>query len=121
MEALSSSSRKHLVKCGALFALLCVNAVPAMADDFPLKRLKPLTYVVDYEPFWSPDGRQIVLTSSRHGGMKVHVMDASSVSHGNDMRQLTTGDAEDDTPAWSPDGKKIAFVSIRNGVSQSSS
>jgi len=118
MEALSSSSRKHLVKCGALFALLCVNAVPAMADDFPLKRLKPLTYVVDYEPFWSPDGRQIVLISSRHGGMKVHVMDASSVSHGNDMRQLTTGDAEDDTPAWSPDGKKIAFVSIRNGVSQ---
>ncbi len=118
MEALRSSNRKHFLKCGAVLVLLCVNSVPAMADDFPLKRLKPLTYVVDYEPFWSPDGRQIVLISSRHGGMKVHVIDASSVNHGSDMRQLTTGDAEDDTPAWSPDGKKIVFVSIREGVSQ---
>src|SRR5260370_36317506 len=79
MEALSSSSRKHLVKCGALFALLCVNAVPGMADDFPLKRLKPLTYGVDYDPFWSPDGPQIVLISSRHGGMKAPGIDASTV------------------------------------------
>jgi TolB protein len=118
MEALRSSNRKHFLKCGAVLVLLCVNSVPAVGDDFPLKRLKPLTYVVDYEPFWSPDGRQIVLISSRHGGMKVHVIDASSVNHGSDMRQLTTGDAEDDTPAWSPDGKKIVFVSIREGVSQ---
>jgi TolB protein len=102
----------------ALLALLCSNALPALADDFPLKQLKLLTYVVDYEPFWSPDGKQIVLISSRHGGMKVHVMDASSLSHGSDMRQLTTGEAEDDTPAWSPDGKRITFVSVRNDVSQ---
>src|SRR5205807_5731044 len=95
METQRSSGRKHFLKCGAVFALLCTNAVPAMAEDFPLKRFKPLTYVVDYEPFWSPDGRQIVLISSRHGGMKVHVMDASSLTHGSDMRQLTTGDAED--------------------------
>ncbi|MDP9186252.1 MAG: hypothetical protein M3O72_02695 [Verrucomicrobiota bacterium] len=94
------------------------SAWQATADDFPLKQIKTFTYVVDYEPFWSPDGKQITLISSRHGGMKVHVMDASSVNHGSDMRQLTTGDAEDDTPAWSPDGKKIVFVSIRGGVSQ---
>ena len=118
MEALRSSNRKHFLKCGAVLVLLCVNSVPAMADDFPLKRLKPLTYVVDYEPFWSPDGRQIVLISNRHGGMKVHIMDANSGAHGSDMRQLTSGEAEDDSPAWSPDGKKIAFVSVRGGVSQ---
>jgi Tol biopolymer transport system component len=73
---------------------------------------------VDYEPFWSPDSRQIVLISSRHGGMKVHIMDVGDTGHGSNMRQLTTGDAEDDSPTWSPDGKKIAFVSIRAGVSQ---
>jgi TolB protein len=50
--------------------------------------------------------------------MKVHVMNADSANHGNDMRQLTFGSDEDDSPAWSPDGKKMAFVSIRAGVSQ---
>jgi TolB protein len=90
----------------------------AAANDFPIKKVKTFTWVVDYEPFWSPNGRQIVLISSRHGGMKVHVMDASSSSHGSDMRQITTGDVEDDSPAWSPDGKKITFVSICDGVSQ---
>jgi Tol biopolymer transport system component len=98
--------------------LLCGASVQTTADDFPLKKIKPFTWVVDYEPFWSPDGHQIVLISSRHGGMKVHVMDATNENHGSDMRQLTTGDAEDDSPAWSPDGKRIAFVSIRDGVSQ---
>jgi TolB protein len=50
--------------------------------------------------------------------MKVHLMDANDLSHGSNMRQLTTDAAEDDSPAWSPDGNKIAFVSIRDGVSQ---
>ena len=87
------------------------------SDDFPLKRVPALTYVVDYEPFWSPDSRHVVLISTRHGGMKVHVMDATP-GDGSGMRQLTTGDAEDDSPAWSPDGRKIAFVSIRGGASK---
>jgi TolB protein len=90
----------------------------ANGDDFPIKKFSSFTWVVDYEPFWSPDSQQIVLVSSRHGGMKVHVMNANSVSHGSDMRQITFGNDEDDAPAWSPDGKKIAFVSVRAGVSQ---
>jgi len=90
----------------------------ARGDDFPIKKFATFTYVVDYEASWSPDSRQIVLISSRHGGMKVHVMDANSANHGSDMRQLTFGSDEDDSPTWSPDGKKIAFVSIRGGVSQ---
>lgn len=113
MEALIA--RRPVLLVAVLLVL--VGTVEVQADDFPLKQVKPLTYVVDYEPFWSPDGRQIVLISSRHGGMKVHVMDASSGGHGSDMRQITFGEAQDDSPAWSPDGKKIAFVSIRDGVS----
>jgi len=81
--------------CAVAGLLLLGSALRATADDSSLKQVKPFTYVVDYEPFWSPDGNQIVLISSRHGGMKVHVMDANSTSHGSDMRQLTTGDAED--------------------------
>jgi TolB protein len=96
---------------------LCVTASLATTQDFPLKRIPLLTYVVDYEASWSPDGRQIVLISSRHGGMKVHILEATDTSNGSAMKQITTGDAEDDSPAWSPDGRKIAFVSIRAGVS----
>src|SRR5215467_3433611 len=100
-----------LIFCSAFIA-------SSYADDFPIKKFSPFTYVVDYEASWSPDSRQIVLVSSRHGGMKVHLMNADSASHGSDMRQLTFGSDEDDSPAWSPDGRKIAFVSIRAGVSQ---
>src|SRR5436309_7638248 len=104
--------------CVSLSIFVSTIIASARADDFPIKKLSPFTWVVDYESFWSPDSRQIVLVSSRHGGMKVHVMNADSASHGSDMRQLTFGSDEDDSPAWSPDGKKIAFVSIRAGVSQ---
>ena len=100
----------------AIFASAIV--ADARAQDFPIKKFSSFTWVVDYEASWSPDSRQIVLVSSRRGGMKLHVINADSASHGSDMRQLTFGSDEDDSPAWSPDGKKIAFVSIRAGVSQ---
>jgi TolB protein len=109
-------AKRPLILITGLFAVAAISR--AEGDDFPLKKVTPLTYTVDYEPFWSPDGKQIVLISSRHGGMKVHVMDASSGGYGSDMRQITFGNAEDDTPAWSPDGKQITFVSVRDGVSQ---
>jgi TolB protein len=99
-------------------AFLILLATPTAAqtpvtpapDPYPLKRLPFLTWVVDYEPFWSPDGKQIVLISNRHGGMKVHVLAADARDHGAGMRQLTFGEAEDDSPAWSPDGKRIVFA-----------
>lgn len=105
------------MRCAGIACLLSVLSLTAVSDDFPLKHTMLFTYVVDYEAAWSPDGRQIVLISSRHGGLKVHIMDAASESHGSDMKQVTSGADEDDSPAWSPDGRKIAFVSIRNSTS----
>jgi Tol biopolymer transport system component len=87
------------------------------AQDFPLKRLPLLTYVIDYEAAWSPDGKNIVLISSRHGGLKVHILDRAEGGDGSSMKQITTGGDEDDSPAWSPDGRKIAFVSVHEGAS----
>lgn len=97
--------------------LLLLALLAAPAAELPLNKLRPLTWVVDYEPFWSPDGQRIVLISSRHGGMKVHLL-SPKTANGSDMRQLTTSDDEDDSPAWSPDGKRIAFVRIHDGVSR---
>jgi Tol biopolymer transport system component len=103
-----------------IFCIVAVSIVDlALASDtYPLARLPLFTWVVDYEPFWAPDGGHIVLISSRHGGMHVHVLDKDGSDHGAAMRQLTFGANEDDSPAWSPDGKSIAFVSVQEGVSQ---
>ncbi len=106
-----------ILKPLAIVFLVWITSVLGTTQDFPLKRVPLLTYVVDYEASWSPDGRRIVLVSNRHVGMKVHVLDASDASHGSDMRQITTGPDEDDSPVWSPNGQKIAFVSVRSGVS----
>lgn len=100
-----------------LVVLFCGISGLVIAQDFPLKRLPLLTYVIDYEASWSPDGKKIVLISSRHGGLKVHVLDATGGGDGSNMQQLTSGGDEDDSPVWSPDGRKIAFVSVRGGVS----
>src|SRR5260370_3503923 len=101
----------------AIAFLLYGVSVLATVEDFPLKRIPQLTYLVDYEASWSPDGRQIVLISNRHGGMRVHILDARSEGSGSDMPQITIGPNEDESPPWSPDGRQIAFVSVHSHVS----
>jgi len=108
---------RTILKFMAMALSLYGVSVVATVEEFPLKRVPQLTYLVDYEASWSPDGRQIVLISNRHGGMKVHILDAMSQGSGSGMRQITGGTNEDDSPAWSPDGRQIAFVSIHGDVS----
>lgn len=47
---------------------ICATLPLTAAQDFPLKKIKPFTTLVDYEASWSPDSKKIVLISSRHGG-----------------------------------------------------
>jgi TolB protein len=104
----------------AVMMLIFVYAFSAGAagqQDYPLRKVPQLTRLVDYEASWSPDSRRIVLISNRHGGMKVHVMNADSADEGSDMQQISTGPDEDDSPSWSPDGKRIVFVRIHAGQS----
>lgn len=63
----------------------------------------------DAEGSYSPDGKQIVFTSSRDGGPDLYVMDAD----GSNVRQLTNVPGYDGGPFFSPDGKWVIFRSDR--------
>lgn len=71
-------------------------------------------YMYDFEPEWSPDGRQIVFTSDRSGNMEIYRMKAVPEGRKNRPINLSKSPSSyDSSPAWSPDGKQIAFTSDR--------
>jgi TolB protein len=76
--------------------------------------------VVNDDPQYSPNGRQIVYTRLMHAGSRgtlvlgVWVMDADG-SNPHQITQLSTpARSEDHEPAWSPDGKKIVFMRLND-------
>ncbi len=71
----------------------------------------------DDHPSFSPDGRQIVFTTSRYqspgenNNFEIALMNVD----GSNVRRLTISPGIDTEPVFSPDGKKIAFASDRIG------
>ncbi len=63
----------------------------------------------DAEGSYSPDGKQIVFTSSRDGDPDLYIMDAD----GSNVRQLTNVPGYDGGPFFSPDAKWVIFRSDR--------
>jgi Tol biopolymer transport system component len=61
----------------------------------------------DFDPSWSPNGRQIVFRSHRDGNEEIYGMDAD----GSNVVNLTDSPAGD----WSPAVRHIAFASMREG------
>src|SRR3712207_3404046 len=85
--------------------LFSASAVAARAQQQPV--------FLNINPSWSPDGRQLVFQTDRHGRRtELYIVDAD----GSGERQLTWNDADDTPPAWSPDGSQILFDSNRDGA-----
>ena len=76
-------------------------------------QLEPVTdgHSGDFDPSLSPDGGQLVFSSSRTGNRNLW----ATRSAGAALTPLTTGKTFDERPTVSPDGREIAFVSDRGG------
>ena len=61
----------------------------------------------DYQPDWSPDGKNIVYVSYQKDAIELWLLDLAT----GKPQQLTSGGAVNVEPRWSPDGKRIVFVS----------
>ena len=60
----------------------------------------------EYQPRWSPDGKQLAFLSDRDEQTQVYAMRAD----GGEASALTKGKRNVGNFAWSPDGKQIAFL-----------
>jgi TolB protein len=63
----------------------------------------------DAEGSYSPDGKQLVFTSTRDGDPDLYIMDAA----GGEPRQLTNAEGYDGGPFFSPNGEWVIFRSDR--------
>ena len=61
----------------------------------------------DYQPDWSPDGKNLVYVSYQKDAIELWLLDLAT----GKTQQITNGGAVNAEPRWSPDGKRIVFVS----------
>ncbi|MDI3515022.1 MAG: TolB protein [Rhodocyclaceae bacterium] len=97
------------------------GAIAIFVTDLATGESRNLTAGVEAShenPRWSPDGKQLLFSSSRDDEgrtrMDIFVMNAD----GSEVRNLTRHPHEDFNAQWSGDGRRVVFNSLRTGTSQ---
>lgn len=96
-----------LLSMGPAFLAVPLTRAQAQSTPPPI----PTAPFTNINPSWSPDERQIVFESRRHGRVQLYIVNAD----GTGERRLTWTKGDDTHPAWSPDGSRIMFDSTRDG------
>jgi TolB protein len=64
-------------------------------------------------PSWSPDGTQLIFSSSMNGNPELYSVGVT----GNNLKRLTFSNGANTSPVWNPKtGQTVAFVGDRTGV-----
>jgi Tol biopolymer transport system component len=63
---------------------------------------------LEFDPMWSPDGKQLAYVSDRGGKPEIWLHEMKT----NKDRQLTTLVETVEAPSWSPDSNRIAFYKV---------
>jgi Tol biopolymer transport system component len=75
-------------------------------------KLTPSVGLTTYDTIrWSPDGGFVAFASSAGMERQIHRADPD----GEEMIDLTDGQARDEGPSWTPDSQHIVFISDRDG------
>jgi Tol biopolymer transport system component len=113
-EIVFASDRDGTQNLYRLDVTSCQPSDPTEDRPYPVAacNITPLTAdtAANTEPHWSPDGRQVLFTSTREGGQAIYAM---TLRNGR-VERLTSG-SQDSEAKWSPDGNRISYTSRQDG------